>query len=141
MTESELCDLLVERAGQDRDFAIAFSAGSDSVSLARLAVVAGLNPVLLHVDHQTRGSAEAMVYARRIAEDLDLELRILVAQYDNDGGGFEARARRARYRVLAESWARTIWLAQSRDDYIETIWMRLLSGSSPMYWTTMLKNP
>ena len=137
MNESELCDLLVSRAGHDRDFAIAFSAGSDSVSLARLAVAAGLRPVLLHVDHQSESSAEALLHARRIAGDLDLELRVLTARYDEGGGGFEAMARRARYRVLEEAWTKTIWLAQSRDDYIETIWMRLLSGSSPNYWTTM----
>ena len=68
---------------------------------------------------------------------MGLELRVLLAVYDDQGGGFEARARRARYRALEQAWPQTIWLAQTRDDYIETVWMRLLSGSSPQFWKTM----
>ena len=137
MTELELLDALTQRAGHDGQLAIAFSAGFDSVSLARLAVTAGLCPLLLHDDHATESSAQALACAQKIATELSLELRVLNAVYDSQGGGFEASARRARYRALEQAWTQTIWLAQSRDDYIETIWMRLLSGSSPHYWNAM----
>ncbi len=137
MNELELCTLLQTSVDDDHPLAIAFSAGFDSVGLARLSVAAGLRPVLLHVDHGTQSSSQARDHACRIADELGLELRVLTAVYDKEGGGFEASARRARYRALENAWTQTIWLAQTRDDYIETIWMRLLSGSSPHYWTTM----
>ena len=137
MNERDLCDLLVKRVDVGHPLAIAFSAGFDSVALARLSVEAGLCPVLLHVDHGTESSPQASDHAREIADELGLKLRVLAAVYDDKGGGFEASARRARYRALERAWKQTIWLAQTRDDYIETIWMRLLSGSSPHYWTTM----
>ena len=53
MTEAELVALLRRRAGDASSLAIAFSAGLDSTALARLAVEAGLRPMLLHVDHGT----------------------------------------------------------------------------------------
>lgn len=120
-------------------FAIAFSAGFDSAALARLALDADRHPTLLHVDHQTDHSSLARQRAVELADELGLELRVLEARFDDLGGGFEASARRARYQALSVYRDGPIWLAQTRDDYIETVWLRLLSGSSPLFWKTMPK--
>ena len=137
MTEAELVALLRRRAGDASSLAIAFSAGLDSTALARLAVEAGLRPVLLHVDHGTDSAPSARQVAQRLSAELGLELRVLKAEFDEQGGGFEATARRARYQALEAAWRGTVWLAQTRDDWIETVWMRFLSGSTPVYWSTM----
>jgi tRNA(Ile)-lysidine synthetase-like protein len=137
MGGAELRQLLRDWAGEQESVAIAFSAGPDSLALARLAQEAGLNPTLLHVDHGTPAAAAGVAAAQRLAAELDLELRCLSVHVESQPRGFEAGARKARYAALETAFDGIIWLAHSRDDFIETIWLRLLSGSSPLFWATM----
>lgn len=135
--EPELLDALRRLAGQSLDFAIAFSAGPDSLALARLACAAGLKPRLLHVDHQTPSSFEGVQAAAGFARELGLDLSCLRVELGQGSRGFEAEARKQRYAALAQASKAPIWLAHTRDDYVETVWLRLLAGAAPQYWKTM----
>jgi tRNA(Ile)-lysidine synthetase-like protein len=135
--ESDLLDALRRLAGQSLDFAIAFSGGPDSLALARLACAAGLKPRLLHVDHQTPSSSKGAQAATKLARDLGLDFSCLRVELGQGSRGFEAQAREQRYAALAQASKAPIWLAHTRDDYVETVWLRLLAGAAPQYWKTM----
>ena len=137
MGDAELHQHLKDWAAGESGVAIAFSGGPDSLALARLAKEAGLNPTLLHVEHGTPAATAGAAAAQDLAADLGLTLRCLSVDVESDRRGFEAGARDARYGALAKAFAGKIWLSHTRDDFIETIWLRLLSGSSPLFWATM----
>ena len=85
----------------------------------------------------TEDAAAGAEAAKDLAADLGLVLRCMPVCVESGGRGFEAGARKARYGALEGAFSGKIWLAHSRDDFIETIWLRLLSGSSPLFWATM----
>jgi tRNA(Ile)-lysidine synthase len=116
---------------------VAVSGGPDSTALfaalGEAAPAHGLDLVAGHVDHGLRpesaADAEAVrVLAARIGVPF-VTCRVALAS----GAGMEARARRARYRALgrmaAESGARWIATAHTRDDQAETLLLRLLRGA------------
>jgi tRNA(Ile)-lysidine synthase len=117
---------------------LAVSGGADSVALLDLmhplAAALGLSLVVAHVDHgiaaDSRSVARAVGdLARRYGVPFELgELRL-------GPGASETAARRARYAWLGEVQRRYgatyLVTAHQRDDQIETIVLRLLSGSAP----------
>ena len=123
---------------------LACSGGADSMGLLVAAAVARdagrVGPlVVAHVDHRTRPEtrAEARLVA---AQARRLGLPFVSVRVDEpDGGntgGPEAELRELRYRRLARL-ARslgigTVVTAHTRDDQVETVLLRLLSGSSPL---------
>lgn len=130
-------------AGRSRLLA-AVSGGADSVALLR--ALAGIAPrrgwnltlAVGHVQHHLRPEEQAEGDAAFVA-DLAKQLGLPYLRADLDlsserEGNVEARARRERYRALAEMAvacdADYIVTAHHGDDQLETMLMRLLRGSS-----------
>ncbi|MCG6114652.1 MAG: tRNA lysidine(34) synthetase TilS [Mesorhizobium sp.] len=113
---------------------IAVSGGSDSLALLDLAVtaLAGTDTqlVAVTVDHRLR--PESAAEARAVGDICrELGVRHLTLSWKNPdivSGGLIARAREARYRLLAEAaeelGARIVLLGHTADDQAETVAMR-----------------
>ncbi len=118
----------------------AVSGGSDSTALAVL--VHAANPgeplYLAHYIHRTRDSADHDADVAVVGDLADrLGTALLVgdaSEFRSDtGGGPEDSLRRGRYAFLESAarsvGARTILTGHTRDDQVETVLMRLLSGA------------
>jgi len=104
----------------------AVSGGADSTALAVLAVAAGLQPTLWHVDHQLRdGSADEAAVVARLAESLGVEFEARTVQVDA-GPNLEARCRAARYEVLPVG----VMTGHTADDRAETMLLNLMRGAA-----------
>ena len=110
-------------AGRQVDCAV--SGGADSTALAILAVAAGFDATLIHVDHGLRArSSDEAEFVQALSAALDCRFRaerVSVAV----GPGLEARARRARYAVLPPG----VLTGHTLDDQAETIVLNLLRGA------------
>jgi tRNA(Ile)-lysidine synthase len=117
--------------GMRRAF-VAYSGGPDSTVLVD-ACAASVEVVLLHVDHGAPASAAARAHVEQWAAARGHELR--VARVDVPAGGsWEAQARRARYRALAELSGGTgerIATAHTAADQAETVLLQLTRGTGP----------
>jgi tRNA(Ile)-lysidine synthase len=103
----------------------AVSGGADSLALLVLAVDAGCRATAIHVDHGLRpGSGAEAEVVREAAERLGAGFRaerVVVGP----GPNLEARAREARYRVLAAG----VLTGHTADDQAETVLLNLLRGA------------
>jgi len=139
LTPSEAEVLLAPLARFPR-VALAVSGGPDSVALMQLAARwreardAGPALSVLSVDHglraASRGEAELV---GRMAAALDLPHVILTWNNDGAGAGVQARARTARYDLMAAychaNDIAALVTAHTLDDQAETFLMRLKRGS------------
>jgi tRNA(Ile)-lysidine synthase len=120
--------------------AVAVSGGADSMALAlladRWARARRGRVVALTVDHGLRpeSAAEARAVGRWMAVRGISHVRLMWRRESIDGNGnLQARAREARYRLMAK-WCAThgvlhLLLAHHRDDQAETLLLRLGRGS------------
>lgn len=142
-------ETLLEEAGAGRlclatRALVGFSGGPDSTALLAALVEAGARDLsALHVDHGLRPEEERraeLETVRRVASGLGVPLLVarvrpgaIVGQARIRGEGIEAAARRYRHAALRKAALRTgaeaIYLAHTRDDQLETVLMRFLSGS------------
>jgi tRNA(Ile)-lysidine synthase len=122
---------------------VAVSGGADSTALL-LGLVALAPPparlVVAHAEHDLRETAPAdREFVATLAGRLGLPFewrRLAVRTADGAAGeGIEARARRLRYRFLAEvagdQGARHVLVAHTAEDQAETILHRILRGTGP----------
>jgi tRNA(Ile)-lysidine synthase len=107
------------------DVTCAVSGGPDSLALLVLAVEAGCRVTAVHVDHGLRpGSAAEADVVAAVAHQYGAAFRaerVVVEQ----GPNLEARARVARYAVLAPD----VLTGHTADDQAETVLVNLLRGS------------
>lgn len=117
------CHFPDQAAGRRVDCAV--SGGADSTALAILAVAAGFEATLIHVDHglRTRSSDEASV-VRALSTALGCRFRSEQVAVPA-GPDLEARARRARYGVLPYG----VLTGHTLDDQAETIVLNLIRGA------------
>lgn len=117
---------------------VAFSGGADSVLLLHLVAEAEPRPpvVALHVDHGLRGAesdADAE-FCERTARRLGVTFVLRRVALAPGPGSLEARAREARYGVLAEEaearGIRVILTGHHADDALETVLMRWSRGTA-----------
>lgn len=118
---------------------VAVSGGPDSMALlhvmSRLAPRLQVELVAHGVDHGLRSEAPAELdMAERLSAACGVHFERSRIELEA-GGNLQARARRARYRALADAAERAggalIATAHHADDRAETLVMRLLRGSGP----------
>lgn len=118
--------------------AVAVSGGADSMALLllaqRWAAGHGARIVALTVDHGLRpGSAAEAAQVAQWCSECGIPHQILRWPGEMSGGGIQASARRARYRLLAAECARlkipSLVAAHHLQDQAETFVMRLARGS------------
>ncbi len=123
---------------------VALSGGPDSVALLAGLSAIGAGPLrAIHVDHGLRPAEELareLALVRELARNLGIPLSVSRAERGAiarlaaaSGEGIEAAARHFRYaafRRTARRWGiARVYLAHTRDDQLETLLMRALTGS------------
>ncbi len=117
---------------------VCVSGGADSVALLDLmhefAPSAGLSLVVAHADHQIRSDSRTVGQTvEGLAEHYGLPFELGELGLGPDAS--ETVARRARYRWLRDvqqrRGARYLVTAHHRDDQVETVLLRALSGTGP----------
>jgi tRNA(Ile)-lysidine synthase len=116
--------------------AIALSGGMDSVVLLdllhELRVSWELSLSAIHVNHQMSAYADDWeTFCRSLCQRRGISLTVQRVQVTPDGSGFEAAARRLRYRAYAAIEADFVALAHHLDDQAETFLLQLLRGAGP----------
>ncbi|WP_226342630.1 tRNA lysidine(34) synthetase TilS [Deinococcus sp. AJ005] len=119
--------------------AVGVSGGADSVALLRALVLAGVRPVVAHLDHALRPeSAEDARWVAELAGTLGVPYeaaRVDVAGVAAARGwNLEDAARRVRYdflgRVAKQHRATAVLTAHTRRDVAETVLMQVLRGEA-----------
>ncbi|HET9314553.1 MAG TPA: tRNA lysidine(34) synthetase TilS, partial [Vicinamibacteria bacterium] len=118
------------------------SGGADSVALLHALVTAGrersVGVIAAHLDHQLRADSAADArFCQDLCDRLGVPLRTgradVAIRAGREGDGIEQAARIERRaflrRVQAQTGARAIVLAHTRDDQAETVLLRLFRGS------------
>lgn len=103
----------------------AVSGGADSLALMFLALSAGRQVTVFHVDHGIReGSSKEARFVEDVAKTFGAQCELLEVNVEN-GPNLEARARKARYDVLP----RDVLTGHTADDQAETVLLNLMRGS------------
>lgn len=109
--------------GSDVDLAV--SGGADSLGMLLLALEAGLEVTVHHVNHHARKASEDdAAFVRNLCSELNVACLIYDVQVD-PGANFEARARAERRRVLPEGTL----TGHTMDDLAETVLLNMLRGA------------
>lgn len=120
-------------------FALGISGGGDSVALAWMLHEAGVDLVLLHVDHGLRADAAAdAAFVRDLALSLGVPFAVerieVRAVADQRGWNLEDAARRLRraalHRLARRAGADVLVLAHTVDDQAETVLLQALRGAA-----------
>ena len=119
---------------------LAFSGGSDSLAL--LSLLPKERSYAVYINHNIRPSDELekeIALNKRNASSFSIPIKIITMERGQvealslkEGIGIEAAARKLRYEILEKEDADYVLTAHHMDDQVETILMRLLSGS-PLY--------
>lgn len=109
------------------------SGGLDSVVLlhllTRLRQSLPFELTAVHVHHGISPHADEWVrFCRRYCEHLGINLRIRRVEVNPKGLGWEAAARKERYRIFSDGTAEILALAHHLDDQIETFMLAALRG-------------
>jgi len=138
------------RIGPTDGLVCALSGGADSTLLLHLAASADPRAKLIavHVDHGLRGeeSDADAEFCSQLCKELGVLLVRRRVKLAADGPSLEARARQARYRVLAEEARRhgcsTVLTGHHADDALETVLIRWVRGTDLSGLTgPRLRNP
>ena len=119
---------------------LAFSGGSDSLAL--LSLLPKERSYAVYINHNIRPSDELekeIALNKRNSSSFSIPIKIITMERGQvealslkEGIGIEAAARKLRYAILEKEDADYVLTAHHMDDQVETILMRLLSGS-PLY--------
>ena len=113
---------------------LAVSGGGDSMAMLHLAVVCGLRPAVVTVNHGLRAEAAAEAeQVGAVAASLGLPHTTLLWQDWDHRGNLQDAARKARRNLIA-AWAlqnhiATVALGHTQNDIAETFLMRLQRGA------------
>lgn len=105
----------------------AVSGGADSTALLALAIAAGLDVSVVHVDHRLRaGSAADAGAVAELCHEWSVPCRVVVSAVEH-GPDLEARARRIRRAAVGPG----ALYGHTADDQAETVLLRLMRGTGP----------
>lgn len=111
---------------EESDVTCAVSGGADSLALLLLAIAAGKNVTVVHVDHGIRsGSASEAEVVERIAGQMGAVFIAKTVDVE-PGPNLEARARKARYGALPAG----ALTGHTADDQAETVLLNMMRGAS-----------
>ena len=122
---------------------VGFSGGRDSVALLKsLCVLRDKrnSPVAdilaLHVHHSLSPNANKWArFCRHMAEDLDVQFKVMYVRVKSKGEGIEAAARESRYdaifKAAASFDADMVMTAHHQDDRLETFLIQWMRGAGP----------
>lgn len=126
---AEPADALLEKCSfppKGSSVSLAVSGGPDSLAMLLLALEAGLEVAVHHVDHHARAnSTKDAEHVREICRQLEVPFTL----HDVDvapGGNFEDRARMARRRLMP----RDVLTGHTMDDVVETMLLNMMRGSA-----------
>jgi len=117
---------------------VGFSGGVDSTALLHLVqrwckANPGSPPLgAIHINHRMQSAAdEWQVHCEWVCKFLQVPLVSRIVDVQPQGGGIEAAARAARYRVFEEQLGdrEILFLGHHLDDQVETFFQRLLRGA------------
>lgn len=117
--------------------ALAVSGGPDSLGMLLLALDAGLDVRVHHVDHHARATSTADA---RVVASVCAALGVELVVHDVDvapGANFEARARASRRTVLPEG----VMTGHTMDDLVETVVVNMLRGAGIDGLSPMVGDP
>ena len=135
MTSGLLAQCHFADSGTKVDLAV--SGGPDSLGLLLLALEAGLDVTVHHVDHHARpSSGEDAAYVRDVCRQLDVDFVLHDVDLEK-GGNFEARARSARRKALPDG----VLTGHTMDDLAETVLLNMLRGAGLDGLSPMVNDP
>lgn len=129
----------LDRLAGNGAIGLACSGGGDSLALLLLASdwarARGRDLIVFTVDHGLRSDAAAEVrHVMDVCARLGFDCETLRWETPRAGAGVQARARRARHKLLADACrmrgVTRLMLAHTRDDQAETVGLRLAAGGS-----------
>jgi len=116
---------------------LAVSGGPDSLGLLLLALDAGLDVAVHHVNHHARPASDAdALHVAAVCEELGVSFTrhdVVIAP----GGNFEARARSARRSAMPEG----VLTGHTMDDLAETVLLNMLRGAGVDRLSPMVDDP
>jgi tRNA(Ile)-lysidine synthase len=116
---------------------LAVSGGPDSLGLLLLALDAGLDVAVHHVNHHARPASDAdALHVAAVCEELGVSFTrhdVVIAP----GGNFEARARSARRSAMPEG----VLTGHTMDDLAETVLLNMLRGAGVDGLSPMVDDP
>lgn len=127
----------IKEETKGRKFVFGFSGGVDSRVLLDVLVRAGVEMVVVHINHKLRkGAEEDERFVVSLAREFGVEVRVVGADVGkfakNEKRGLEEVGRRVRRKVLEYFCEREradgIILAHQADDQVETVLMNLKRG-------------
>jgi tRNA(Ile)-lysidine synthase len=109
---------------------VGLSGGVDSVVLLHALSKQNPSAKAVHVHHGLSPNADRWAaFCRRLCKRWGVPLTLRRVKVAKRGGGLEAAAREARYKVFSQMEADCIVLAHHLDDQAETVLMNLLRGA------------
>ncbi|QEY24872.1 tRNA lysidine(34) synthetase TilS [Neisseria animalis] len=112
---------------------VGLSGGLDSVVLLHLLARAArqhrFDLRAVHVHHGLSENADIWAgFCQNLCSRLNIPLRVVRIQIEQDGSGIEAAARKQRYRVFADGLSDIVALAHHQDDQAETFLLAAVRG-------------
>ncbi|MBK98424.1 MAG: tRNA lysidine(34) synthetase TilS [Balneola sp.] len=119
---------------------IGVSGGVDSMALLTALYELKQQLFIIHINYKLRGdnSEKDQELVEHIAQFYSYEVASFKVQYLPEFGNFQAWARQIRYQIFSElrieEKAAAIVLAHHREDILETVFLKLFRGASPVHW-------
>lgn len=131
----EIKEYLKRKINENDTCVLALSGGPDSMCLLNLLTSISAKVICVHINHNTRPSCEyEYQFIKKYTEENNIPLEYFKIDKYEKGRFTEGEARKIRYeefkKVAKKYQAKYLFTAHHADDLTETIFMRLLRGSS-----------
>lgn len=137
--QQRFIELFTEAQQDHQKIALAVSGGSDSMFMLSLCLTLPYPFIVFHIHHGTRAQCdEEAEFLKKYCSQKGVECVVLYAKgLSLNMANFEDKAREERYRLFKEGaeayGVNTILTAHHREDVVETVFLKMLRGSSHLY--------